>query len=144
VQNCIAKDPDARWQSAADLAGELRWIAEREAPASPAPVGHGSAGLDRGDHDRNLNRGCLAVALLTRKTPDAAVARFSFAPPFKTDVVDVAVSPDGRRITFAGDGSGSGCARSTPLLLRRCQAQRGPTAILVPDGRSIGFSAPTG
>ncbi|HYT75570.1 MAG TPA: serine/threonine-protein kinase, partial [Vicinamibacterales bacterium] len=27
VRKCLAKDPDARWQSAGDLADELRWIA---------------------------------------------------------------------------------------------------------------------
>ncbi len=26
VQRCLEKDPDARWQSAADVAGELRWM----------------------------------------------------------------------------------------------------------------------
>src|SRR5579864_3438435 len=28
VQKCLAKDPDERWQSASDLASELKWIAE--------------------------------------------------------------------------------------------------------------------
>jgi Tol biopolymer transport system component len=28
VQRCLAKDPDDRWQSAGDLASELKWIAE--------------------------------------------------------------------------------------------------------------------
>src|SRR6266446_7549851 len=28
VKRCLAKDPDERWQSACDLASELRWIAE--------------------------------------------------------------------------------------------------------------------
>src|SRR4051812_6357200 len=28
VKRCLAKDPDERWQNAADLASELRWIAE--------------------------------------------------------------------------------------------------------------------
>src|ERR1700758_3703578 len=28
VRKCLAKDPDARWQSSGDLASELRWIAE--------------------------------------------------------------------------------------------------------------------
>src|SRR4029450_1826705 len=40
---CLAKSPDARWQSAADLASELRWLREAPAPttrangASPSP-----------------------------------------------------------------------------------------------------------
>ena len=36
IRKCLAKDPDARWQSASDVADELRWIAEgRE--TSPGP-----------------------------------------------------------------------------------------------------------
>jgi eukaryotic-like serine/threonine-protein kinase len=38
VRRCLAKDPDARWQSAADLRDELRWIAERPAAAAPARI----------------------------------------------------------------------------------------------------------
>src|SRR5688572_16158330 len=33
VRTCLAKDPDDRWQSAADVARELRWIAEEPVPA---------------------------------------------------------------------------------------------------------------
>jgi len=39
VRTCLAKDPDDRWQSAHDLAAELRWIAEAGSQAGvPAPV----------------------------------------------------------------------------------------------------------
>jgi eukaryotic-like serine/threonine-protein kinase len=37
IKKCLAKDPDARWQSAGDLASELKWIAEGGA-ASGAPA----------------------------------------------------------------------------------------------------------
>src|SRR6267142_876881 len=33
VKKCLAKDPDARWQSASDLASELNWIADRGSQA---------------------------------------------------------------------------------------------------------------
>ena len=38
VQECIAKDPEARWQSAADVAREMRWIASGASGVSPVPV----------------------------------------------------------------------------------------------------------
>ena len=39
VRKCLAKDPDERWQSASDLAAELRWISESGSqPGAPAGV----------------------------------------------------------------------------------------------------------
>jgi eukaryotic-like serine/threonine-protein kinase len=38
VRKCMAKDPDARWQSAADLCDELRWISEAPAESAAAPT----------------------------------------------------------------------------------------------------------
>ncbi len=37
VQGCLAKDPEARWQSAADIARELRWIASGGSGVGVAP-----------------------------------------------------------------------------------------------------------
>ena len=37
VQECLAKDPDARWQSAADVAREMRWIASGASGINPVP-----------------------------------------------------------------------------------------------------------
>src|SRR5205807_8507760 len=39
VARCLAKDPEERWQTARDLAQELRWIAQG---GEPAIVGGGS------------------------------------------------------------------------------------------------------
>ncbi len=36
VQRCLAKDPDARWQSATDMADELRWISTGSGSAAGA------------------------------------------------------------------------------------------------------------
>jgi serine/threonine protein kinase len=39
VRQCLAKDPDNRWQSARDIAGELQWIAEADSQAGlPVPI----------------------------------------------------------------------------------------------------------
>jgi serine/threonine protein kinase len=36
VRRCLAKNPDARWQSAVDVADELRWLASELTASSPA------------------------------------------------------------------------------------------------------------
>ena len=39
VQKSLAKDPEDRWQNAADLGGELKWISEGRSPTSvPVPM----------------------------------------------------------------------------------------------------------
>ena len=38
VAKCLAKEPDARWQSAADLRDELRWVALVSPPSTKAEV----------------------------------------------------------------------------------------------------------
>ena len=37
VRKCLAKDPEARWQNASDVADELRWIAAGSGSGSTAP-----------------------------------------------------------------------------------------------------------
>ena len=38
IRRCLAKDPEERWQSARDLAFEMKWIAESGLPAGVAPA----------------------------------------------------------------------------------------------------------
>ena len=145
VKTCIAKDPDARWQGAADLARELRWIAESgKRPPGLTPVGHGRDkwAWIAATAIASLIAGVLAIAHFTRKTPDAAAVRFSFAPPFKSNALDLSVSPDGRRIAFADAGGRS------ELWLRSIEsvtAEKLPGTegawrpFWSPDGRSLRF-----
>ena len=80
VRVCLAKDPDRRWQSAHDVAAELRWIAEAgsqagvaapltAAAAPPRAALAGGALGARGARRRGWHRGVSRCA----RTPDAAL-----------------------------------------------------------------------
>jgi Tol biopolymer transport system component len=112
VHRCLEKDRDRRWQCAADMASELRRIAN--APERRAPV----ASANRNRRERVVWIACCAVLLVA-----SAVIGLRWPPaPIAQPVVRSAVlAPDGARFAFAGDIGG-------PLVLS-------------PDGRSLAFVA---
>ena len=111
VRRCLEKEPDERWQSANDLANELKWIAEGGSQTRmPVPVISKS---------RERLAWSLAATLLValalgafayfRRTPqEVQAARFLFSPPERFLGANsnsgvsapLAVSPDGRQIAF--------------------------------------------
>jgi Tol biopolymer transport system component len=107
VGKCLAKDPDARWQSASDVADELRWIAG----------GDGSRGSLEVFHQRRMGRWALAAVALLVIVAGAAiwqwrgVVRHGGAPEvqhqqvtFTGDVEMSALSPDGRTVAYVPGG----------------------------------------
>ena len=99
LKKCLAKTPDERWQSAGDLASELKWMAE-----SGSQVGLLTAGRTLGNRRERLVwlvATALALVLigggvtrlLTRSEKPAAMY-FSASVPFAAS--GVAVSPDGK------------------------------------------------
>ncbi len=148
VATCLAKDPDERWQSAGDVAKELRWAAEGEADALP----HAAATRPR---RRELAAWAfaalallLAAASFVRPRPAASsaeVTRFKILPPAGQSVLGFAVlSPDARRllITLRDDAGKNRLAiRSLDSLdirvLPVTEDTRG--AFWSPDGREVGF-----
>ena len=112
VSRCLAKDPEARWQSARDLQLELEWVDQAgggtEASAARAPrarIRERLAWL--------AALGALAVALALAiarldgppPAPQAA-ARFTLAPPAGNSYTFARVSPDGRHLSFTALGAG--------------------------------------
>src|SRR5581483_11755649 len=84
VDACLAKDPEQRWESAADLATELRWIA---AGAEPAARAKGAAAMP-GRRERlawaiaALTGAAAVLVPLARRTPaPAEPTRFTIAAP---------------------------------------------------------------
>ncbi len=112
VYRCLEKDPDRRWQCAADVASELRRVAkapERRAPAASA----------NGHHRECIAWiACCSVLLVASvvfglRWPSARIAQ----PVVRSAVL----APDGARFSFVGDVGG-------PLVLS-------------PDGRFLAFVA---
>ena len=114
IRKCLAKDPEARWQSARDLADELRWISEdRTSVAGERPPAAGGS--------RRLAVPVLIAALagvaawiFWRPVPDVtpeSTISFAISPPEGVTWSDLppepmpAVSPDGRKVAFVGEAS---------------------------------------
>jgi Tol biopolymer transport system component len=107
VRTCLAKEPDARWQTAHDVLVELKWIAAGGAGATaPADV----ARLSRRGWLGWAAAGCLLAALIVgrvivylRPAPEARVMQFDVAPPQKAPsdrVFSHSISPDGRYVAM--------------------------------------------
>lgn len=103
VERCLARDPEDRWQSARDVADELRWIA-RESPRRRRRASIRTAALV-----------LTALALLSaagfmawswsRRTEHEIPLRLSIALPRgeklrSTTYPVLAISPDGRSVVF--------------------------------------------
>jgi Tol biopolymer transport system component/tRNA A-37 threonylcarbamoyl transferase component Bud32 len=152
VKKSLAKDPEDRWQNAADLGGELKWIAEGGSQTGTAAVSIPQrrkqawipwtlAGL--------LLVGTLFLANEVRRlrTGGGAEAVHSFIdPPEKTefrfigdDSAPIASSPDGSRVVFGAGGKlwlrSLAAGTATPLAA----TEGGRFPFWSPDSRSIGF-----
>lgn len=118
VRKCLAKDPDDRWQSASDIAEELRWIGEVGSQAGA------SAPLVKRRRVRERLAWSVAAALAVAVAVLAPLywraasrkpqlMRFSIPLPPNTDTFrfdngGVALSPDGLRLVMALRTSSSG------------------------------------
>ncbi|MGH9365424.1 MAG: protein kinase domain-containing protein [Thermoanaerobaculia bacterium] len=157
VRKCLAKDPEDRWQNAADLGSELQWIGEGASQAGTAAPGT----------SRNRRRERLAwavaatlfvalagAALLRRGAPRSppAVVRFGVAPPehgsfgYFLEGRFIAASPDGSQIGYvAADPQGGQRIWVRPLSAlegKPIPGTEGASSLFwSPDGRSIGFFA---
>jgi Tol biopolymer transport system component len=158
VRTCLAKDPDDRWQTAHDVMLELKWVAEGGSAAGlPAPVVTKRRNRERlawGTAALLAVIAAVAIFGYLRRAPQASpTVRASILPPPGTifNPIDgpVALSPDGRQLAFAAtdpDGAGWLWVHSLDSLqAHKLEGARDPyDPFWSPDGRFVGYGAPSG
>jgi eukaryotic-like serine/threonine-protein kinase len=148
VRTCLAKDPDERWQSAADVARQLEWTAE-DAGTSPSLQPIPARKRWREALAWIVAATAIAAALVTplvRRSPKTeGVVRFTLSAPAGQQLGPAAaLSPDGRRVAFTAlDPSGKATLwlRSLDGLALRSfpGTENARFPFWSPDGRSIAF-----
>ena len=163
VRKCLAKDPDARWQSVRDLVDELKWTMEGGASAGAAS-GSALPAAARGNVGAVLRWAIAATAAVaavalgltfaaSRRAPAAvpASARFTVTMPDGWAVGNAvptaaaaSVSPDGRFIVLTGSLKDEPDALwlrpiDAPDARKIPRTENGTGPFWSPDSRSIGF-----
>jgi len=151
VSRCLAKDPEDRWQSARDVAAELKWVAQ----------GGSQVGLPVMVSTRRRSREQLAwaaagaaaivamgfaVAWVRRAPEPPPVVRFQLVlPAILQNASPPTVSPDGRNIAFAADNGGQRMIWVRPLDSLDPHPLPGTEGVYrpfwSPDSRFVGFIA---
>jgi Tol biopolymer transport system component/predicted Ser/Thr protein kinase len=150
VRTCLEKNPDDRWQSAQDIARELRWIAGGSQAGVAAPPAARTGTRER------ISWALTAVALLVAAAAVAVYGRptATSTGPIRTSIIlqdktalrGLAISPDSRRLAFvARDSSGKNLLWVRPLDSLAVQALPGTEnpsfPFWSPDSRFLGFFA---
>jgi serine/threonine protein kinase len=157
IRGCLAKDPDARWHSAGDVARELRWIGTSSGNSSQVSAPVAAPPLGRRLRERFAWAALVTVLVASvlwmalRPAPSTPIVHSSLLPPpdtvfdFNGDFSGPPVlSADGTQVAF--------CAHSAkeresvwiqPLdstAPRKLAGTEGATfPFWSPDGQSIGF-----
>ena len=151
IKKCLAKDPDDRWQSARDMADELRWISQSGSQAGvAAPIaarrklrlrlGWSIAAVT------TLVAGLYAFLWYTQPPPEEPIIRFSIDPGRELESIDwPQISPDGKHLAFKGrDTSGQEGIWIRSLESTQSNLVKGTTGVLrpywSPDSRFLAFS----
>ena len=154
VRKCLAKDPEDRWQNAADLGSELKWIAEgggsqvgvpvpviapakRRAPWMPLAAALVAAAAG------------FAAAWTLHRAPPAPITRTSIDIPPQMELdrwSSIMLSPDGASLIFVATGPDG----KREIWIRRMDGfaiqalpgtENGSMPFWSPDSQSIGFFA---
>lgn len=158
VRKCLAKDPDARWQSAADLASELNWILEGGSQTGIASP------FTRGNLPRERILWAVATLALcaisvaatlyfkTSARPAPAIravipSEEGASPVWAGDFAGPAtLSPDGKAVAYVAERAEGGSSLFVRMLdADHARALAGTEGAIFPfwspDSRSLGFFA---
>jgi Tol biopolymer transport system component len=156
VNDCLAKDPESRWQSAADVGRELRWIAAGASTGLP----HAAATKPHSPWRERLlwmaalaaMLGILAWSALRPQQPRRVMR--SYLPPPTGAGFDLtgdfsgppAVPPDGSMVAFCARGQGERNSiwvqSLSELSAHKLDGTEGASfPFFSPDGKFIGFFA---
>jgi len=152
VEALLAKDPEERWQSAADVRRELEWtasgVSESGTPARRAPQRRARIAVVAWATLAILAM-IYAFAISRAKAPTPPLVRFSIPSPPGTVInspAEAQLSPDGRTIVFVALDS----ALTLRLYLRSLASletraipgtENARMPFWSPDGRMLGFFA---
>jgi len=155
VRRCLAKDPEQRWQSAADIRGELLWInAGGSSVAAALPVGLRPRKRERlawtaaGALFFALIAASLVFVRLREKPERSPVGRFviTFQKVSIRALNFPVISPDGEYVAIAGTGP-DGISQLWVRKLDSVTAEALPSTdgasnpFWSPDSKSIAFAA---
>jgi serine/threonine protein kinase/Tol biopolymer transport system component len=142
LRRCFEKDPDRRWQSIGDVAGELRWVRENPV-APPTPVAPIVEKRRRIPFVASLGFGAVLGALIFgpfRSAPPPTTLpslRFEIATD-PTDDPSLALSADGRQLAYIANFD------RIPTLWVRALDGAASRALAGTDGASSPFWSPDG
>ncbi|MGK2858867.1 MAG: protein kinase domain-containing protein [Thermoanaerobaculia bacterium] len=156
VRKCLEKDPEDRWQSAHDVASELRWLSEAGSQAGVATT----VTLRRKTREKLAWAMAAMFALLAIVAAGAWIRnRPAPAEPFRAtidppadaallpyDLLGLALSPDGKRLAFAANLDSGGqqlWIRDLSSMAAKPLPETAGAAypFWSPDGRYIAFFA---
>jgi eukaryotic-like serine/threonine-protein kinase len=153
IRACLAKNPDERWQNAADLARQLQWSGTSSGSA-PRSEPRSAPRRLRGWIAATVVSAAIATAALTWSLagdtvalPLPQLARFALAPPDGLSYDRIhALSPDASRIAFVTlDNNGRRALWTRALDVLSPQRHSGTEGASYPfwspDGRFIAFFA---
>jgi Tol biopolymer transport system component len=149
IRRCLAKDIEDRWQTARDLAVELKWIGESGSQAAiPAirPEARKSLAWLAWVLGGALVAGLIAGLVWWRSSRVEEHAMY-FSAPFSFPVRDMAIAPNGHTVAVVGDRESGG---KSALWLYEVGSRDARSVadtdgasfpFWSPDGRSLGFFA---